>query len=125
APLLLVDDDPACRGAMVRLLNRAGFSVETAADGAELLQMLGQFTPRLVILDLMLPGIGGMEALRQIRADPSLMHLRVVVLSGDVQMDRDELFGTLGVAEVLAKPVQFTELLAVITRHAPASTGPA
>src|SRR4029077_724463 len=85
SPLLVVEDDSRSREALSRLLRHVGFQVETAADGPAALETLKRVSPSLVLLDLMLPGIDGVEVLRRIRGEPRLADIPVVLLSGDLQ----------------------------------------
>jgi PAS domain S-box-containing protein len=118
APILLVEDDPHSRKALARLLAHAGYAVADAADGPGALAALDQVRPALILLDLMLPGMDGAEVLRRIRAHPSGGDVPVVVLSGDVMGRRTSEMRAMDVAGMLAKPVDFDELLEVVARHA-------
>ncbi|MEU4064608.1 response regulator transcription factor [Streptomyces wedmorensis] len=66
--ILVVDDDPTVAEVVTGYLERAGFSVEHAADGLDALRRAGERWPDLVVLDLMLPGLDGLEACRRLRA---------------------------------------------------------
>jgi CheY-like chemotaxis protein/anti-sigma regulatory factor (Ser/Thr protein kinase) len=79
--LLLVDDDRALRHALGTLLKEAGHHVLQAADGMEALALLARETPELILLDLNLPGMGGLELLERVRALATPP--RVVVITSD------------------------------------------
>jgi CheY-like chemotaxis protein len=81
AKLLLVEDARYLRMASKRVLNDAGFDVEEAANGEDALQMARQSQPDLIILDMLLPRMGGEQVLRALRQDPATMGIPVVVLS--------------------------------------------
>ncbi|MFD9302776.1 response regulator [Streptomyces sp. NPDC060048] len=66
--ILVVDDDPTVAEVVTGYLRGAGFTVETAADGPAALALAGRFRPDLVVLDLMLPGLDGLEVCRRLRA---------------------------------------------------------
>ncbi|HEV3122909.1 MAG TPA: ATP-binding protein [Isosphaeraceae bacterium] len=117
SPLLVVEDDSRSREALSRLLRHVGFTVETAADGPEALESLHRVRPSLVLLDIMLPGLDGVEVLRRIRAEPALANVPVVLLSGDVQGAPRHHLLELNVAETLAKPIDFDALRTVIAKH--------
>ncbi|MEO6808675.1 MAG: PAS domain S-box protein [Isosphaeraceae bacterium] len=117
APVLLVEDDAQSRNALARLLIHAGYAVETAQDGYEALASLERVRPALVLLDLMMPGMDGVEVLDRIRANPDHCDLPVIVLSGDVNGRRTGELRALDVSGLLAKPVDFDELIAVVSRH--------
>ena len=65
--ILIVDDEPSNRRILEQVLARAGYSVETADDGAEALEQLDAFRPDLIILDYMMPDLSGMDVLRELR----------------------------------------------------------
>jgi AraC-like DNA-binding protein len=81
--VLIVDDDPEVRDAHQALVT-SGFptaTVRSAADGESALAVMAEEAPALVLLDLVMPGLGGAEVLDQMRADPRLRHVPVVILS--------------------------------------------
>jgi signal transduction histidine kinase/ActR/RegA family two-component response regulator len=117
ASVLLVEDDAQSRNALARLLTHAGYAVETARDGHEALASIERARPALVLLDLMMPGMDGAEVLDRIRANPDHRNLPVIVLSGDVNGRRTGELRALDVSGLLAKPVDFDELIAVVSRH--------
>ena len=65
--ILVVDDEPSNRSILTQVLVRAGYAVETADDGADALKQLDTFRPDLIILDYMMPDLGGMDVLRELR----------------------------------------------------------
>src|SRR5881398_1995459 len=71
AEVLVVEDEPDIRALIVHHLTRDGFRCRTAADGAEALARLRSGVPDLVVLDLMLPGMDGLELTRRMRAEPA------------------------------------------------------
>jgi CheY-like chemotaxis protein len=79
--VLLIDDDPFVGTVYGRKLMTAGYNVQVATDGAAALLALKSFMPDVVLLDLDLPGVNGIEWLREVRSYPGLKHLPVVVLS--------------------------------------------
>ena len=88
--VLVVEDDAATRELLREQLLEAGVSrVHMAADGREALQLMEHQTPQLVLLDLMMPGMGGLAFLRALRLDVRWVHLPVVVVSGRTLDDAD------------------------------------
>ncbi len=67
AAVLVVDDDPTVREVVITYLTKAGHTVTSAADGHEALASVAQSPPELVVLDLMLPGVDGLEVCRRLR----------------------------------------------------------
>ena len=115
--ILLADDDPGYADAMERALRGAGYQVQRAADGVEVLESLRKEVPDVLVLDLVLPRLGGDAIFSMIRQDPSLRHLPVVILSG-VLAERDSSGPLAGETRIPKGPVNGTakELLAALAR---------
>src|SRR2546426_12628259 len=79
--ILLVDDDPLVLRIYEQSLSRCGFKVKTAEDGLAAIKALNASIPDLMVLDLMMPKLSGVEVLRLVRSEPKLTKLPVVVLS--------------------------------------------
>ena len=109
ASILVVDDEPIVREVVGRYLRREGFAVEEAADGPEALRRFAAARPDLVLLDLMLPGIDGLEVCRRIRTQ-SNVPIVMLTAKGD---ETDTVIG-LGVGgdDYVAKPFSPRELVA-------------
>ena len=65
--VLVVDDEPTIAEIVSRYLERAGYETRTAGDGPQAIQLAGERRPDLVVLDLMLPGLDGLEVMRRLR----------------------------------------------------------
>ncbi len=79
--ILLAEDDRFLRRAMQVALTKRGFTVLLAADGQEALDLLGTHTPDLLLLDLLMPRLTGLEVLEALRREPRTAGLRVLILS--------------------------------------------
>lgn len=110
--VLVVDDDPAVTSVLKRGLAYEGFAVDTAASGEEALALARQRLPDLVILDIMMPGLDGLEVLRRLRAaDPQLPILMLTARDAPA----DEVKGlTEGADDYVVKPFTFEVLVARI-----------
>ena len=109
ARVLVVDDDPTVSEVLVRYLVREGLEVETAADGQGALDAVSTFGPDLVVLDLMLPGIDGIEVCRRLRADAAVAVI-MLTARGD---EEDRVLGLeLGADDYVTKPFSPRELTA-------------
>ena len=109
--ILVVDDDPTVAEVVARYLLHAGYTVERAADGRAALEQVAARRPDLVVLDLMLPEIDGLEVCRRLRADPAARDVPVVMLTakGDEQ---DRITGLeLGADDYVTKPFSPRELV--------------
>ncbi|HUR15511.1 MAG TPA: response regulator [Mycobacteriales bacterium] len=109
--VLVVEDDPSVRGLLHTLLTAEGYDVSTASDGLAGLVKAAQTLPDLILLDLMMPDLGGVRVLEELRDDPELDQTPVVVVTGQV----DAVPGmrlVLGDDNVFVKPFAVAELLA-------------
>jgi CheY-like chemotaxis protein len=113
--VLVVDDDPDIRLVLRMILEGQGYAVIDAADGAEALALLRDHRPALILLDLMMPGVDGVQFRAQQQQDPALAPIPVVLLSGGgtVAKKAEEM----GVEGFLAKPPELRQVLAEVERH--------
>ncbi len=111
SPLILViEDDPSIVLGLRMNLGRAGYRVRTASDGHIGLAELARERPDLVLLDLMLPGVDGLEILRRIRAEDATLPVLVLTAMGS---DEDKIRGLdLGANDYVTKPFSVAELAA-------------
>ena len=114
ARLLVVDDEEMNRDMLSRRLSRRGYSVTTAAEGAEALALLEAEPFNLVILDLMMPGLSGFEVVAAMRARPHLAALPVIIASarGDTEAVVQALGA--GAQDYVVKPIELPILVARI-----------
>jgi two-component system, OmpR family, alkaline phosphatase synthesis response regulator PhoP len=103
-PILVIDDEPYILRSLSYLLQREGYTVETATNGEEGLKRVRSLRPPLVFLDIMMPHMNGYEVCEQVKQDPSLEGTYVIMLSAKgQQIDRER--GLLGGAdEYMTKP---------------------
>lgn len=109
--VLVVEDDPSVRGLLHTLLSADGYDVSTASDGLAGLVKAASTRPALVLLDLMMPDLGGVRVLEELRTDSELSGIPVIVVTGQV----DAVPGMrdlLGEDSVFVKPFAVAELLA-------------
>ena len=115
-PVLVVEDDEACRALMVALLDRIGCTVEEAASGEEALAMAKANPPALVLLDIGIPGISGYEVCHELR-ETFGQTLPVVFVSGNRVETQDRIAGLLlGADDYIVKPFNPDELVARVRR---------
>jgi CheY-like chemotaxis protein len=103
--ILVVDDEPDLRFLLRRIFTRAGHEVTEAGDGAAALASVHESPPDLVVTDMMMPVMSGVELIRRLRADPVIAAIPVLAVSGDSHL-------AAGADAALAKPYQRAELLA-------------
>lgn len=110
ATILVVEDDPIIRQTVQYALKRAGFAVESVADGAAALDTVQQVHPDLVLLDLMLPGMDGYEIAEKMRADD---RETAIIMVTALDTERDKVRGLdAGADDYITKPFSMEELLA-------------
>lgn len=109
--ILFVDDDALLRRLVHDMLVRAGFEVSLASSGTEGLDSARRHPPDLVLLDVMMPVMGGFEVCRRIRQDPRLHAMPVVILSAMHGPDLHEKAVAVGADACLTKPFRPDMLL--------------
>lgn len=112
--ILLVDDEEALRLLITMTLERESYHVVTAADGEEGIRLARELLPDLVLLDVGLPTIDGIEVCRRLRADSTTKELPIVMLSAWVRAEDHEAAFAAGANDYLDKPFrprQFMEYL--------------
>jgi DNA-binding response OmpR family regulator len=109
--VLVVDDEPTIAEVVARYLERAGYEVRTAGDGAIALRLMSDNRPDLVVLDLMLPGLNGLEVMRRLREmDNERVAIILLTAKGD---ESDRILGLrLGADDYIVKPFSPGELVA-------------
>lgn len=116
ARILVVEDESGILAALTLLLDMEGYRVTEATNGRQALECLRAGAPDLVITDYMMPYMDGAELMRQIRQDPELTGLPIILLSAALPEDTD----LAGLADAtLSKPVSIDELLDAIARLLP------
>ena len=111
ARILVVDDEPAIREYEASLLSELGHEVLAAADGTEALELARTKQPHLILLDIMMPELSGIEVCRQLRADPRTRDIRVIVVSAVEAKRALEESIIAGADDFLAKPIHALELM--------------
>jgi CheY-like chemotaxis protein len=104
-PLLVVDDNPINLKLMRILLNGEGFNVTTAANAVEAQAALKVFTPALVLMDLQMPGMDGLELTRRLKADPKTKGIPVVAITAYAMSGDDMKAKEAGCDAYVAKPI--------------------
>lgn len=113
-PLLLVDDDPTNQDLLSRRLRRAGYATELAGSGYEALDVLARREVELVLLDSMMPGLSGIELLRQLRQRFSPARLPIIMVTALGESEKIVEALNLGANDYISKPVDFPVALARI-----------
>jgi len=115
AHILVVDDEDQIRGLLKEALTRRGHSVSEAASGEEALSALRGGSVDVMLLDVMMPGMGGVETI--MKAQQELQDVRTVIMSGRIDTDSEafqRIAKQFGAAGVLAKPFELQELFVLV-----------
>jgi CheY-like chemotaxis protein len=127
-PVLIVDDNLVNLKLARVLLASDGYEVRTAADAEEALTVLKDFRPRLILMDLQLPGMDGLELTRRLKADPGTRHIAVLAVTAYAMKGDAERALAAGCDGYVAKPIEAKRLLgqvaALTGRALPAREGP-
>lgn len=110
--VLIVDDDPTAREALVAILEGEGYELHLAQDGIRALQLLNQLQPDLILLDVMMPGMTGFEVCQRIRATPALAEVPIILLTALDDPDSRLRGIESGADDFLSKPPDRRELIA-------------
>ena len=112
--LLIVDDNAANLKLARILLQREGYQVRTAADAEEALRVLETFTPRLILMDIQLPGMDGLELTRRLKADGATRDIVILALTAYAMKGDEEKARAAGCDGYIAKPIDVDSLPGVI-----------
>ena len=118
APLVMVvDDSLTVRKITSRMLTREGFEVATAKDGVDGLQQLQDIEPDIILLDIEMPRMDGFEFARNMRADPKVKHIPIIMITSRTADKHRNRALELGVNEYMGKPYQEEQLLVLIRQY--------
>jgi len=112
--ILLVDDSKTELHYMTELLEKRGYRIRTAEDGEEAMRRLGEETPDLILMDVVMPGQNGFQLTRAITRDPRFVNVPVIMCTSKNQ-ETDKVWGIRqGARDYIVKPVDPDELVAKI-----------
>jgi CheY-like chemotaxis protein len=109
--VLIVDDTPSLRSAFGRMLRLHGFDVREATDGQEALASVQDFHPRLVLTDITMPVMDGIELIRRLRGNPETSGVPVVAITANATEQAERLAREAGAVDVITKPIDLPVLL--------------
>ncbi len=111
ARVLIAEDDPNSRWVLCSLMRRLGYDCQTACDGVEALELAESFRPSLILMDLMMPRLDGLEATRRLKADARTREIPVVALTGNVTAASETAARGAGCDDFVPKPIVLSVLL--------------
>ena len=119
--VLVADDNEVAQRLCKRVLEKAGYPVLIAADGLQAVDIALNQHPEMILMDVAMPGIDGLEAMRRIKAEVPTMPI-VIASAHSMSSDRDR-FLAAGADDVLSKPFRLADLIAIVEGFAKAKTG--
>jgi DNA-binding response OmpR family regulator len=117
--ILIVDDDPRLQDIVGLYLDMEGYEIDKASNGEDGLKQIDANAPDLIIMDIMMPGMDGIEACRRIRSNPATAQIPVLMfsaLSGDEDVERARLAGA---NHLITKPFTLAGLSGVVKSFIP------
>lgn len=115
--VLIVDDNPTNLKLVAYLVKAQGYDVETASDAEAALASIAANRPRLILMDLQLPGIDGLELTRRLKADPATREIKVIALTAYAMKGDHEKAIAAGCDDYVTKPIDTRALPQIIARH--------
>jgi CheY-like chemotaxis protein len=117
ARVLIVDDNPTNLKLVAYLVRANGYDVDTAGDANAALAAIAAHRPALILMDLQLPGIDGLELTRKLKADPATRDIKIVAVTAyAMKGDEDKAFEA-GCDDYVTKPIDTRALPATIAKH--------
>jgi len=117
ARILIVEDDPNSRWVLCALLKRLGYLCQVATNGQEALEAVDEFGPQVILMDLMMPVLDGLEATRRLKSDARTRGIPILVLTGNVTPAGISDAHRAGCDGLLAKPIVLPDLLDRLQRY--------
>jgi CheY-like chemotaxis protein len=115
-PILIVDDNPANLKLIRVLLTAEGYVVRVAGDAEEALAVLAEFRPRLILMDLQLPGMDGLTLTRRLKSDPEQRDIAILALTAYAMKGDEEKAREAGCDGYVTKPIDTRRLPGEIAR---------
>ncbi len=115
--ILIVDDNPMNLKLIRVLLSGEGYDVRVAGDAAEALAVLKAFTPKLILMDIQLPGIDGLELTRRLKATPATRDVIILALTAYAMKGDAERMVEAGCDGYIAKPIDTREFPGTLARY--------
>ncbi|MBS4099520.1 MAG: response regulator [Sulfuricella sp.] len=114
ACVLVIEDNPANMKLTVTMLDQAGHQILQAEDAEQGLRLAREARPDLILMDIQLPGMDGLQAMRLLKADQDTQNIKVIALTAFAMSGDREKFQAAGCDGYLAKPIRYKEFLSLV-----------
>jgi two-component system cell cycle response regulator DivK len=116
ARILVIEDNASNMKLAVFLLEKEGHEVLQATDAEDGIRITRERLPALILMDVQLPGMDGLEATRMLKADAATQHIKIVALTAFAMRGDQEKIKAAGCDEYIAKPIRYKDLLKVVAQ---------
>jgi CheY-like chemotaxis protein len=116
-PILIVDDNPVNLKLVRVLLAGEGYDARTAGDAEEALETLREFHPKLILMDIQLPGMDGLELTKRLKGNPATRDIVILALTAYAMKGDDKKMLDAGCDGYIAKPIDTRTLPRIISKH--------
>ncbi|MGF1539732.1 MAG: EAL domain-containing protein [Pleurocapsa sp.] len=115
--ILIVDDTPTNLTVLSQVLSDAGFEIAIATSGERALEQVSREKPDLILLDIMMPGIGGFETCRRLKADPDFQNIPIIFITATSELENKVKALEIGAVDYIIKPFQEREVVSRVKIH--------
>ena len=116
-PVLIVDDNELNLKLTRALLAKAGYDVRTASDTPSALSVLAAFSPRLILMDIQMPGVDGLQLTRTLKTDPKTQGIKILAVTAYSAKGDEEKALVAGCDGYVTKPIDTRALPGIVRRH--------
>ncbi len=117
-PILVAEDEVSVLGFLVKVLTKHGYQVQTATRGDDAIAMIRKHHPKLVLLDVLMPGIDGKDICQRMRADADMADIPVILMSALDAANLHAIAAETGASDYICKPVSMADLLTMVGKYA-------
>jgi CheY-like chemotaxis protein len=117
AKLLMVDDNPGNLKLLSFILGKHGYEMRLALDAEQALSILKEFRPQLILMDIQLPGMDGLELTRRLKADPAYRDIVIVAVTASAMKGDEEVALAAGCDGYVTKPIDTRTMPALVERY--------
>ncbi len=117
AKILMVDDNPGNMKLLSFILGKQGYEVRVAGDAEQALSVLKEFRPRLILMDVQLPGMDGLELTRRLKADPGYSEIMIIAVTASAMKGDEQEALAAGCDGYITKPIDTRLMPVLVARY--------